>query len=66
MRGIGFLGLTTALFWLFVGIGVTKSLLDRPHREHWWEGGGSAYGGLENTGGAKPVVTEPDERWRDL
>ena len=64
MRGIGFLGLTTVLFWLAVGVAVTESFLDR--REQWWDEGGGSYGGREERGVLKPVVAEPDEHWREL
>ena len=65
MRGIGFLGLTTALFWLVVGISVTESLLNRQEQQ-WWEEGGSSYGGRENSEVLKPVVAEPDAHWLEL
>ena len=66
MRGIAFLGVTTVLFWLMVGIGVTRSLLDRAPREQWWEAEGSPYVEAERIGEIKPVVTGTDGHWRDL
>ena len=63
MRGIGFLGLTTVLFWLVVGVSVTESLLNR---REWWEEEGSSFGGSEKIEVLQPVVAEPDGHWREL
>ena len=64
MRGIGFLGLTTAVFWLVVAGNVTNSLLNRGGE--WWEGDGNSYGSQERIELVQPVVTEPTVFWQEL
>ncbi len=64
MRGIGLLGITTALFWMVVAISVANSLLSRQDR--WWEEEGSPYCAEEQIDVVQPVVTEPLVFWKEM
>ena len=64
MRGIGILGVTTALFCAVVAVSVTSSLLSRQDR--WWEEEGSPYCVEERIEAVQPVVTEPVVFWKEM